>query len=164
MGIPQIEVTSIDEMIYSAGMDNCSFESAQWKITDTKTITHTVKVEGSGTATLKGGLLTGLVVKSEAKVTVGGGYEGSSEETVSISIEKTMPSCTRHYFTQKKTKKIATGRQSGCEEAWWDNNSHTGECNSLSNTGSSTGWSGESGSFTQPGSCSGSPCVPATRS
>jgi hypothetical protein len=159
VGSHNIEVTTTDEVIYSEDFDNCSCGSMQWTKTDTKTVTHTVKVEGSASATIKAGFLTGLVVKSQAQVNVGGGYESSTDETVTISINKTAPQCSRHTFKQRKTKKVATGFQIGYEEIWWDNNSHTGECNAWSNTGSSTGWSGGSASFTQPGTCEGAPCA-----
>jgi hypothetical protein len=157
-GVQKISVVSVQEIVYQEDNENCSCGDASWTRATKTGVTHKIGVDGEATFGLKNGLATALIVKAKATVKVGVKWEGSFDEACEVTINKTMPQCTKHQYQYYKVKHVASGTQEEAEDVWADSNGHTGMCNKRIATGSSTGWTGGRGVFSSPGTCSGFPC------
>jgi hypothetical protein len=157
-GVEKISVVSVEEIVYQEDNDNCSCGDASWsKVTKTN-VTHKIGVNGEVTVGLKSGLATALIAKAKSTVKIGANWEGSWEEACDVTINKTMPQCTKHQYKYYKVKHVASGSQEEAEDVWSDSKGHSGFCNKKIAKGSSTGWTGGRGVFSSPGPCSGFPC------
>lgn len=157
-GVEKISVVSVEEIVYQEDNDNCSCGDASWSKVTKQNVTHKIGVQGEVTVGLKNGLATALIAKANATVKISADWEGSWEEGCDVTINKTMPQCTKHQYKYYKVKHVASGTQAEAEDAWSDSKGHSGFCNQKIAKGSSTGWTGGRGVFSSPGSCSGFPC------
>jgi len=165
-----VDDTPSEEIVYSSSTDNCSCGSATWTHSDEATVTHTVSVSGSATGTIKTSMLTSLIARGSVEVTVGGGYSYENAKTITVTISKTMPQCTRHTYKKYFTKHHSTATQNYAVHKWndhgyteeWYFDDHAGSCCPEEISGDAVGWDGEHNEFTSPGSCSAAPCNPVT--
>ena len=91
-----------------------------------KNVTHKIGVQGEVTVGLKNGLAAALIAKANATVKIRADWEGSWEEGYDVTINKTMPQCTKHQYKYYKVKHVASGTQAEAEDAWSDSKGHSG--------------------------------------
>lgn len=157
-GVEQVSVVSVEEIVYQEVNENCSCGAASWTRSVKNSVKHKIGVEGEVTFGLKSGLATALIAKAKATVKITANWEGEWDEGCDVTINKSMPQCTKHAYKYYKVKHVASGTQAEADDVWSDSKGHSGFCNQKIAKGSSTGWTGGRGVFSSPGPCSGYPC------
>ena len=149
-----------ETQIYSNATDNCSCGDNLWAYKDTARIKHSWNVAGTVNVNLKSGLVLAVAAKANATVEITAGYSGEIEKIIEISVNKTMPECTRHQYKKFKTKNSASGTQQSAQYQWADDDGHSGKCIVTTMKADCIGWSGDRDVFSSPGPCVGYPCSP----